>query len=141
MHLRRLAIALTSAAALTAAGAPAARADIGFVVMPDFSSVDTDGEGTRLELVRDGAVIATSDEGAVTVDELKPGDVARAFNDDGTPAGSATYDGTPVIAGACIGSASFTVTRGTATLQFAGAFTDSAFEPWSGRGTRPSPYA
>jgi len=131
MHLRRLAIALTSAAALTAAGAPAARADIGFVVMPDFSSVETDGEG-RLELVRGGAVIATSDEGAVTVDELKPGDVARAFYDDGTPAGSATYDGTPVIAGACIGSASFTVTRGTATLQFAGAFTDSAFEPLVG---------
>ena len=131
MHLRRLAIALTSAAALTAAGAPAARADIGFVVMPDFSSVETDGEG-RLELVRGGAVIATSDEGAVTVDELKPGDVARASNEDGTPAGSATYDGTPAIAGACVGSASFTASHGAATLQFAGAFTSSAFEPLVG---------
>ena len=44
MHVRRLAIALTTAAALTAAGAPAARADIGFLVMPGFASAETDGE-------------------------------------------------------------------------------------------------
>ena len=87
---------------------------------------------TRLELVRGGAVIATSDEGAVVVDELKPGDVARAYNEDGTPAGSATYDGTPAIAGACIGSASFTATHGAAALQYAGAFSSSAFEPLTG---------
>ena len=132
MHVRRLAIALTTAAALTAAGAPAARADISFLVMPGFASAETDGEGTKLELIRGGAVIAASDEGALVVDELKPGDVARASNEDGTPAGSATYDGTPAIAGACVGSASFTASHGAATLQFAGAFTSSAFEPLVG---------
>ena len=132
MHVRRLAIALTTAAALTAAGAPAARADISFLVMPGFASAETDGGGTKLELIRGGAVIAASDEGALVVDELKPGDVARAYNEDGTPAGSATYDGTPAIAGACVGSASFTASHGAATLQFAGAFTSSAFEPLVG---------
>ena len=139
MH-RRLAITL-SAVLLPLAGAPAARADIGFLVMPGFASaeIDGDGESTRLEVVRGGAVIATSDEGTVVVDELKPGDVARAYNEDGTPAGSATYDGTPAIAGACIGSASFTATHGAATLQYSGAFSSSAFEPLTGASDAAEP--
>ena len=112
-----------------------ARADIGFLVMPGFSGVEIDGdaEAAKLELVRGGAVIASSDDGAVSVDELKPGDVARAYNEDGSPAGAVTYDGTPAITDACIGGTTFTATRGASALfQYAGAFTGSALEPLDG---------
>ena len=75
-------------------------------------------------------MIASSDDGAVTVDELEAGDVARSYNADGTPAGNATYDGTPVISGACVGGTTFTATRAaTAEVEYAGAFTGSALEP------------
>src|SRR4051812_1367192 len=124
MFRRRLALALTTAAVLTAAGAQAARADIGFLVMPGFSGVEIDGDAdaAKLELVRDGAVIASSEDGAVFVEELKAGDVARAYNDDGSSAGTVTYDGTPAISDACIGGTSFTTTRGAAaSIQYAGA--------------------
>ena len=130
--LSRLALTLTTAAALTAAAAPVARADIGFLVMPGFAGAEIDGDGdaTKLELVRAGAVIASSDDGAVTVDGLEAGDVARSYNADGTPAGNATYDGTPVISGACVGGTTFTATRAaTAEVEYAGAFTGSALEP------------
>jgi hypothetical protein len=118
-----LAIALTTAAALLAAGAPPARADISFIVMPGYATVEVDGEdATALDLVRGGTVIASSDEGVISVDELKPGDIARAYVDT-TPAGSATYDGTPLIADACLGSATFTVTRSpSAAIELAGGF-------------------
>jgi hypothetical protein len=132
MLVRRLALTLTTAAALTAAGASVARADIGFLVMPGFSGVEIDGdaEAAKLELVRGGAVIASSDDGAVFVDELRPGDIARAYDANGTPAGSVTYDGTPAISNACVGGSTFTATRGAASaLQYAGAFTGSALEP------------
>ncbi|WP_028063030.1 hypothetical protein [Solirubrobacter soli] len=135
MLARRLALTLTTAAALTAAGASVARADIGFLVMPGFSGVEIDGdaEASRLDLVRGGTVIASSEDGAVFVDELKAGDVARAYNDDGTPAGSVTYDGTPAISNACVGGTTFTATRGAAAVfQYAGAFTGSALEPLTG---------
>jgi hypothetical protein len=132
MLRRRLALTLTTAAVLTAAGAQAARADIGFLVMPGFSGAEIDGDAaaSKLELRRGGAVIASSDDGAVFVDALQPGDVARAYNPDGTPAGDVTYDGTPAISGACVGATSFTATRGaSALLEYAGAFTGSALEP------------
>jgi hypothetical protein len=139
MLARRLALTLTTAAALTGAGASVARADIGFLVMPGFSGVEIDGdaEAGKLELVRDGAVIASSDDGAVFVDELEAGDIARAYDADGTPAGSVTYDGTPGISDACAGGSTFTATRGAAAVfQYAGAFTGSALEPltatWDG---------
>jgi len=85
--LSRLALTLTTAAVLTVAAAPVARADIGFLVMPGFAGAEIDGDGdaTKLELVRAGAVIASSDDGAVTVDGLEAGDVARSYNADGTP--------------------------------------------------------
>ncbi len=130
--LSRLALTLTTAAVLTVAAAPVARADIGFLVMPGFAGTEIDGDGdaTKLELVRAGAVIASSDDGAVTVDGLEAGDVARSYNADGTPAGNATYDGTPVISGACVGGTTFTATRSaTAEVEYAGAFTGSALEP------------
>ena len=130
--LSRLALTLTTAAVLTVAAAPVARADIGFLVMPGFAGAEIDGDGdaTKLELVRAGAVIASSDDGAVTVDGLEAGDVARSYNADGTPAGNATYDGTPVISGACVGGTAFTATRATtAEVEYAGAFTGSALEP------------
>ena len=130
--LSRLALTLTTAAVLTVAAAPVARADIGFLVMPGFAGAEIDGDGdaTKLELVRAGAVIASSDDGAVTVDGLEAGDVARSYNADGTPAGNATYDGTPVISGACVGGTTFTATRAaTAEVEYAGAFTGSALEP------------
>ena len=135
MLARRLALTLLTTAALTAGGASVARADIGFLVMPGFSGVEIDGdaEAAKLELLRGGAVIASSDDGAVFVDELKPGDVARAYNEDGSPAGAVTYDGTPAIADACIGGTTFTATRGASALfQYAGAFTGSALEPLEG---------
>src|SRR4051794_838508 len=123
--LCRLALTLTAAAALTAAGAPAARAAIGFLVMPGFSGAEIDGDAaaSKLQLVRGGTVIASSDDGAVEVGDLEAGDVARTYNADGTPAGSVTYDGTPAIAQACVGGTSFTATRGGAMVQYAGAFT------------------
>jgi hypothetical protein len=132
MFARRLALTVTTALALTGAGAAVARADIGFLVMPGFSGVEIDGDAdaSKLELVRGGAVIASSDDGAVFVDALQTGDVARAYNDDGTPAGNVTYDGTPAISDACVGGSSFTATRGaSAMIQYAGAFTGSALEP------------
>jgi hypothetical protein len=135
MFARRLMLTLSTAAALTAAGAPAAHADIGFLVMPGFAGAEIDGaaEAAKLELVRAGAVIASSDDGAVAVDELLAGDVARAYHEDGSPAGSVTYDGTPAISDACIGGTSFSATHGAgAMLQYAGAFTSSALEPLVG---------
>src|SRR4051812_22365954 len=132
MFARPLAIALATAAVLTAA--PAAYGDIGFISMPGYAGVelDGDGDGAKLELVRAGAVIASSDEGVIAVDDLQAGDVARAYNPDGSAAGSATYDGSPAIAGACIGSTSYTVGHGAATVQFAGAFAGNALEPLTG---------
>jgi hypothetical protein len=130
---RALAIALTTAAALTAAGAPPARADITFTVMPGYAAVEDDDDATDLDLVRDGAVIASSDEGVISVEELKAGDVARAYVGT-TPAGSATYDGTPLIGDACIGGATFTVTRSAAAvIEQAGGFgADSVADPLVG---------
>src|SRR3954471_13369830 len=133
--LCRLALTVLTAAAMTAAGGPVARADVGFLVMPGFSGAEIDGDpqSSKLDLVRGGAVIASSEDGAVSVDELEAGDVARAYNDDGTPAGSVTYDGTPAIGDACAGGTTFTATHGSgATLQYAGAFTSSALEPLVG---------
>jgi hypothetical protein len=135
MLTRRLALTVMTTAALTAGGASVARADIGFLVMPGFSGVEIDGdaEAAKLELLRGGAVIASSDDGAVFVDALQPGDVARAYHGDGSPAGAVTYDGTPAISGACIGGTTFTATRGASALfQYAGAFTGSALEPLEG---------
>src|SRR3954454_17696987 len=132
--LCRLALTVLTAAAMTAAGGPVARADVGFLVMPGFSGAEIDGDAqsSKLDRVRRGAVIASSDDGAVSVDDLEAGDVARTYNDDGTPAGSVTYDGSPAIADACIGGSSFTATRGAAVVQYAGAFTSSALEPLVG---------
>jgi hypothetical protein len=135
MPRRRLALILTTATVATLAGAQTARADIGFLVMPGFSGVEIDGDAdaAKLELVRDGVVIASSDDGAVFVEELKAGDVARAYNEDGSPAGTVTYDGTPRITDACVGGTTFTATRGAgAMLQYAGAFTGSSLEPLTG---------
>src|SRR4051794_20817632 len=129
MLSRPLAIVLATAAVLAAA--PAAYGDIGFISMPGYAGVELDGDadGAKLELVRGGAMIASSDEGVIAVDELRAGDVARAYNGDGSAAGSATYDGTPAIAGACVGSSSYTVAHGAAMVQFAGAFAANALEP------------
>src|SRR4051794_33235658 len=102
--------------------------------MPGYASVELDDDAaTDLDLVRDGAVIASSDESVISVDELKPGDVARAYVGT-TPGGSATYDGTPLIGDACIGGASFTVTRAAAAvIELAGGFGgDSLTEPFAG---------
>ncbi|HEY6889037.1 MAG TPA: hypothetical protein VI300_14695, partial [Solirubrobacter sp.] len=131
--VRTFLIALTTAAALAAAAAPRAFADIDFVSMPGYSGVELDDDAaSRLDLVRDGVVIASSDEGVISVDALEVGDVARAYVGD-TPAGSATYDGTPVLRDVCIGSASFTATRApTATFEFAGAFSDNGLAPVTG---------
>jgi hypothetical protein len=131
--LRSFVIAFTTAAALAAAGAPRALADIDFVAMPGYAGVELDDDAaTRLDLVRDGVVIASSDEGVISVDELDVGDVARAYVGD-TPAGSATYDGTPVLNDVCVGSSTFTATRApTATFEFAGAFSDNALDPATG---------
>lgn len=131
--LRSFVIAFTTAAALAAAGAPAALADISFVVMPGYAGVQLDDDAaTRLDLVRDGVVIASSEEGVISVDELEVGDVARAYVGD-TPAGSATYDGTPVLRDVCVGNSVFTATRApAATFEFAGAFSDNALDPVTG---------
>ncbi|MDA0164327.1 hypothetical protein OM076_28915 [Solirubrobacter ginsenosidimutans] len=131
--LRSFVIAFTTAAALAAAGAPAALADINFVAMPGYAGVELDDDAaSRLELVRDGVVIASSDEGVISVDALEVGDVARAYAGD-TPAGSATYDGTPVLSDVCVGSAAFTATRApAAAFEFAGAFSDNALDPVTG---------
>ena len=140
MPVRTFVIALTTAAALAAAGAPRAFADINFVAMPGYSGVELDNDdATRLDLVRDGVVIASSDEGVISIDKLEVGDVARAYAGD-TPAGSAIYDGTPVLSGVCLGSSVFTATRApAATFAFAGAFSDNALDPvagtWDGNAT------
>src|SRR3954470_9089287 len=72
--LCRLALTVLTAAAMTAAGGPVARADVGFLVMPGFSGAEIDGDvhSSKLDLVRRGAVIASSDDGAVSVDAPAP---------------------------------------------------------------------
>jgi len=130
---RQLAIAFTAAAALAAAAAPPALADISFFSMPGYAGVELDDDAaSRLDLVRDGVVIDSSDEGVISLDALEVGDVARAYDGD-TPAGSATYDGTPALTDVCVGRATFTATRAPgAAFEFAGAFPSSAIEPIAG---------
>ena len=129
--IRRLVTALIAGAALAAAFPAAASAFVfvAFSVGPGptarVDAIDFDTESPlHVELVRDGATLASSPAGFVEVPMLKPGDTVRASSDGTTVVATATYDGTPALGEVCIGTSSFTVTRPPA---------DRTFEAGAGR--------
>jgi hypothetical protein len=125
--MKRLIIALVLASLATAAPASADSVLPRFAI---FSVEPTRGAqvvlytptlatGTRLEIVRQGAVVASASEtgrstfatARVRLPELRAGDVARLYADD-VLVFSVDYDGSPVIGpDACIGRSAFTVTH------------------------------
>jgi hypothetical protein len=128
VNFRRLAFTAAAATLATAAVAPAAHAatTVWFDVSQGSSArVELSGSSpyTRLDVLRNGAVIGSSASGRLDLADLLANDVVTVYNGAAIVA-TVPFDGLPMIGNdACVGHSSFTVQRGAnAQLLEAGAY-------------------